>query len=127
MEIETGNLEVQVGSAILTAGHAFADPHWRLWAARWLGGTDRTEASAHLAFDIADAEVAERGVGPAPPASPSPAVAARTATQLAIGFARVEGLREIGAGRLACSLAHTTAALAAHLSSVPAHAHQAFD
>jgi hypothetical protein len=118
-DTDAGTLEERVGAAIVAAARAFAEPRWRQWAARWLDGADRGEAAAHSAFDIADAEVETRGAGPAPPAFAIPAVAARTAAQLAIGLARIEGLRRIGEAGLARSLEHITAAMAEQAGSSP--------
>ncbi|HSP97323.1 MAG TPA: hypothetical protein VL049_08780 [Candidatus Dormibacteraeota bacterium] len=108
---------MRVGAAIVGAARAFAEPRWRQWAERWLDGADRSEAAAHFAFAIADAEVETRGAGPAPPAFAVPAVAARTAAQLAIGLARIEALRRVGESRLARSLEHITAAMAERAGS----------
>jgi len=110
MEIGPRKLEDRVGAAIVAAGQAFAEPRWREWALRWVGGKDRSEAAAHIAFAIADAEVeARRG--------PGPAVAARTAALLAIEIKRIEALREVGARSLARTLAQNIAAVAAQAGS----------
>ena len=117
-------VEERVGAAIVAAARLFAEARWRRWADRWLEGTDRSEAAAHLAFAVAHAEVETRAAGPAPPAFAIPAVAARTAAQLAISLARINALRRFGQPQLARSLEHITAAMAdrAGSSATPGNA-----
>lgn len=110
----SASLEARVAAAIRVTAREFAEPRWQQWATRWVAGADRSEAAAHVAFAVADAEMDAAGVPPPPVGHP--AAAARTAAQLAIGLARVGALRRVGEESIASALAHVTSAMAERLS-----------